>query len=52
MLERLLDALVSGWHWLRPFFVVRAGDRCVVLRFGRAHRELEPGLYWKWPLVE
>lgn len=52
MLERLLDALVSGWHWLRPFFIVRAGDRCVVLRFGRAHRELEPGLYWKWPLVE
>jgi regulator of protease activity HflC (stomatin/prohibitin superfamily) len=52
MFERLLDALVKGWHWLRPFFIVRAGDRCVVLRFGRAHRELIPGFYWKWPLVE
>ena len=52
MLERLLDALISGWHWLRPCFVVRAFEKGVVLRFGKYHRDIGPGLHWKWPLVE
>jgi membrane protease subunit HflK len=50
--ERLLDALINGWHLLRPFFIVRAFERGVVLRFGQFNRELEPGLHWKIPFVE
>ena len=52
MFERLLDALINGWHLLRPFFIVRAFERGVVLRFGKFHREIEPGLHWKIPVIE
>lgn len=52
MFERLLDALINGWHLLRPFFIVRAFERGVVLRFGKFHRELEAGFHWKIPVVE
>lgn len=52
MLERLLDALIHGWEWLRPFFVVRVFERGVVLRFGKYNRDIGPGLHWKWPLIE
>jgi membrane protease subunit HflK len=50
--ERLLDAIIGWWNWLRPCFVVRAWERGVVLRFGAYNRDLAPGLHWKWPLIE
>jgi regulator of protease activity HflC (stomatin/prohibitin superfamily) len=52
MFERLLDALINGWHLLRPFFIVRAFERGVVLRLGKFQRELEPGLHWKIPVID
>jgi membrane protease subunit HflK len=50
--ERLLDALIGWWNWLRPVFVVRAFESGVVLRFGKYNRTIFPGLHWKWPLIE
>lgn len=52
MFERLFDALIGGWNWLRPFFVVRAFERGAMLRFGKFHHELDPGLHWKIPLID
>lgn len=34
------------------FFIVKAGDRAVVTRFGKVDRYIDPGLGFKFPLVE
>lgn len=34
------------------FFIVQAGDRAVVTRFGKVDRYVDPGLGFKFPLVE
>jgi regulator of protease activity HflC (stomatin/prohibitin superfamily) len=35
-----------------PVFVVPVYEGAAVLRFGRLHRTLGPGLWFKWPLAE
>jgi regulator of protease activity HflC (stomatin/prohibitin superfamily) len=52
MLEKLIDLLAGVWSSLRPYEVVEAYNRGVVLRFGRYSRTLQPGIHWKWPLAE
>lgn len=52
MLEKLIDLLAGAWHRLCPLEIVEAYNRGVVLRFGVYHRTLEPGLHWKWPVLE
>jgi regulator of protease activity HflC (stomatin/prohibitin superfamily) len=52
VLERLIELLAGAWDSLRPYEVVECYNKGVVLRFGRYHRTLEPGLHWKWPFVE
>lgn len=52
MFEKLIELIAGAWNSLRPYEIVEAYNRGVVLRFGRYHRTLEPGLHWKWPLVE
>ena len=52
MFEKLLDLLIGGWHRLCPLEIIEAYNRGVVLRFGRYNRTIEPGLHWKWPVVE
>jgi regulator of protease activity HflC (stomatin/prohibitin superfamily) len=50
--DKLLDILVASWHRLCPLEICEAYNHGVVLRFGRVHRVMEPGLHWKWPIVE
>lgn len=52
MWERIATFLQEFWSELGPFTVVDAFEQALVLRFGRFHRVLEPGLHWKWPGVE
>lgn len=52
MFEKLIELLAGAWSTLRPYELVEAYNRGVVLRFGRYHRTLAPGLHWKWPLAE
>ncbi len=52
MLEKLIDLLAGAWHRLCPLEIVEAYNRGVVLRFGVYHRTIEPGLHWKWPVLE
>lgn len=52
MFERILDFLASSWDTLRPWVVIDDFEGAVVLRFGRFHRELTPGLHWKLPLAD
>lgn len=52
MFEKLIELLAGAWSNLRPYEIVEAYNRGVVLRFGRYHRTLAPGLHWKWPFAE
>ena len=47
VLLALLIAIV-----LHPFAIVQAGQRGVVLRFGKVNRVMEEGISWKTPLIE
>lgn len=52
MFERILDFLASSWNLLRPVLVVSDFEGGVILRFGRYHRTIAPGLHWKLPLAD
>jgi regulator of protease activity HflC (stomatin/prohibitin superfamily) len=52
LFEKLIDLLTACWQRLCPLEIIEAYNRGVVLRFGRYHRTIEPGLHWKWPIVE
>ena len=50
MFDKLVDLLVSSLRLFQFFGVVDQWERGIVLRFGRFHREIGPGLAWLWPL--
>jgi regulator of protease activity HflC (stomatin/prohibitin superfamily) len=50
--DKVLDWVDRGWTWVKPFNVIDVFEKGAVLRFGKFHRSLEPGLHWKWPMVE
>lgn len=52
MFEKLIDLLISLWGRLCPLEIIEAYNKGGVLRLGRYHRTLEPGLHWKWPIIE
>ena len=52
MFERVLDFIADFWNILRPVVVVDDFEGGVILRFGRYHREIRPGLHWKFPLID
>lgn len=52
MLEKLIDVIVAMWSRLSPAEIVRVYESAAVLRFGRYHRTLGPGLHWKIPVAE
>lgn len=49
MLDRLVDLLVQCLSLFKAWDIVDCYQRAVVLRFGKYHRDLEPGFHWKWP---
>lgn len=51
-LERLLDLLTQTWDRVAFWVVIPVGRNGAVLRLGKYHRTLEPGLHWKWPMIE
>lgn len=52
MFEKLLEFLLQFWQRLSPIEIVRHYEKAAVLRLGIFNRALEPGLHWKWPLIE
>ena len=52
MFDRVLDWIDKGWQWIKPFNVIDAWETGAVLRVGKFHRAVAPGLHWKWPFVE
>jgi membrane protease subunit HflK len=50
VLDRLIDLILQSLSFLVPFAVVDQYEEAIVLRFGKFHRQLEPGFHWIWPL--
>ncbi len=50
MLDRLIDLIKEWLEFLQFVTIIDSYERGVVLRWGRLHRVLEPGLHWYWPL--
>lgn len=52
MFEKFFEFIVQCWERLSPFEVIDAYQAGGVLRFGKYHRTLVPGLHMKWPIAE
>jgi len=52
MFERLLDLLIGLKDTLSPVFIVDQTEMGIVKRLGLFKRVVEPGLRWKWPILE
>jgi regulator of protease activity HflC (stomatin/prohibitin superfamily) len=51
-LLKLIEIIQQIWENLKPYAAVMAWEHGSVLRWGRVHRELSPGYYFKWPIAE
>lgn len=51
-LERLWDLLINLWDRVCPLEIIDVYNGGGVLRVGKYHRTLGPGLHWKWPVIE
>lgn len=52
ILAQILEFLKESYERLIPWFILKDYEHGVVLRFGKYHRILDPGLSWKIPLVD
>lgn len=52
MFDFIKDFFIATGTLMSPFAMVRAWQGGVILRFGRWHRTLSPGYYWKIPFFE
>lgn len=49
----ILNWLTEVWEeYIKFWYVVRDYEGCVVLRFGKFHRESPPGFHWKLPGID
>lgn len=52
MLEQLVAILHGAWAKISPAFVVPVYQIAAVLRLGKFHRAVYPGLHWKIPFLD
>lgn len=52
MFEWIREVFAELKDQLLPFIVVHVYENAGVLRFGKYHRTIGPGLRWKWPFAE
>lgn len=52
MLDKLIDVLLSFLDKAIFVWIIKQYEEGVMLRFGKFHRRLYPGLYWKIPFVD
>lgn len=52
MIEKLIELCAGAWETIKPYVVVNAYEQVVILRWGKYHRTLEPGLHWKIPFAD
>ena len=49
---KLLDLITGAWDSLKPYAAVYAWEKGGLTRWGRYHKTLGPGFYFKWPCAE
>ena len=47
--EKILDLFIELRDWFNPLFIIDEFEEGVVLRFGKYHRTVKPGLHWMYP---
>lgn len=52
MLEKLVDIILEFAQELAPWTVVNTFSGGIILRWGKYHKTLEAGFYWKIPFVD
>lgn len=52
MFEKLFEFLAQFGKHLVPFVIVPTYQNAGILRLGRYHRTLQPGLHWKLPFAD
>ena len=52
MLQALIDWLSGSFYQLIPLFVVADYEKAIVLRCGKFTKECQPGLHFKFPLLD
>jgi regulator of protease activity HflC (stomatin/prohibitin superfamily) len=50
--SKILEFIVSWWTALRCWDVLPAEDIGFIRRLGKAQRDMQPGLNWRWPVIE
>jgi regulator of protease activity HflC (stomatin/prohibitin superfamily) len=52
MFDKLIEIITNWWLQLTPVIIIRDYEGAVLLRFGKFHSVLEPGLHFKVPLFD
>lgn len=52
MFDKLIEIITNWWLQLTPVIIIRDYEGAVLLRFGKFHCVLEPGLHFKIPLFD
>ena len=52
MFDKLIEILTHWWLQLTPVIIIRHYEEAVMLRFGKFHAVLKPGLHGKIPLFD
>jgi len=52
MFDKLIEIITHWWLQLTPVIIIRDYEGAVLLRFGKFHSVLEPGLHVKIPLFD
>lgn len=50
--SQIISALENVWDQVMPFLIVKEYEHGVLLRFGKFHKEVSPGLILKWPVID
>ena len=52
MFDKLIEILTHWWLQLTPVIIIRHYEEAVMLRFGKFHAVLKPGIHIKIPLFD
>jgi regulator of protease activity HflC (stomatin/prohibitin superfamily) len=52
MFDKLIEILSQWWQQIIPFIIIRDYEEAVLLRFGRFHSVLKPGIHLKLPFFD
>ncbi len=48
----VFEEITNFFTDLNPIISIEEPERGVMLRFGKYVKNLEPGMYWQWPIIE